>query len=538
MTTVAVAVGVSSWRLATSFSQSGDGNADNSAQRVFRSLRLSRIPAAAITRARARDGPETMTVAAAPSAALSSRCYHRASIASARRGALPAAASAPRVFGPHHYHSKRRGVRRDDNDAKTTTTVVARAVDAATIASLETLLPSNRQPRARTPLMAGNWKMNPKTLREAESLAALVAAADRAQGGSATRGCDVLVCPPAPFLPAVAAVLAGSSVKLGAQNVSHEPSGAFTGEMSLAQAVSVGCDFALVGHSERRELFHETDALVGDKTRAILDAGLAPVICVGESKAQYDAGLVRDVCATQLHGALRDVSTEELERGKIVIAYEPVWAIGTGLTATPAIAQSVHAFIRGWIEDVHGPMAAAATRIQYGGSVKPDSVDELMRCPDVDGCLVGGASLNADHFSRIFGFDDAPSGPTKLWATEVVTCRNELGESPVWDAETETLYWVDAPGKAVWSWNVGASGAPVKVRSSFTLVPIRPRWRGERRSLRTNTSRRISPRTPRFQRPPSTPFNSTSDAFQLHPDVRSYGTTLSTRSARSSASSR
>jgi triosephosphate isomerase len=308
--------------------------------------------------------------------------------------------------------------------------------------------------------------------------------------------------------------------------------------MSLAQAVSVGCDFALVGHSERRELFHETDALVGDKTRAILDAGLAPVICVGESKAQYDAGLVRDVCATQLHGALRDVSTEELERGKIVIAYEPVWAIGTGLTATPAIAQSVHAFIRGWIEDVHGPMAAAATRIQYGGSVKPDSVDELMRCPDVDGCLVGGASLNADHFSRIFGFDDAPSGPTKLWATEVVTCRNELGESPVWDAETETLYWVDAPGKAVWSWNVGASGAPVKVHSSFTLVPIRPRWRGERRSLRTNTSRRISPRTPRFQRPPSTPFNSTSDAFQLHPDVRSYGTTLSTRSARSSASSR
>jgi triosephosphate isomerase len=477
-----------------------------------------------------------MTVAAAPSAALSSRCYHRASIASARRGALPAAASAPRVFGPHH--SKRRGVRRDDNNAKTTTTVVARAVDAATIASLETLLPSNRQPRARTPLMAGNWKMNPKTLREAESLAALVAAADRAQGGSATRGCDVLVCPPAPFLPAVAAVLAGSSVKLGAQNVSHEPSGAFTGEMSLAQAVSVGCDFALVGHSERRELFHETDALVGDKTRAILDAGLAPVICVGESKAQYDAGLVRDVCATQLHGALRDVSTEELERGKIVIAYEPVWAIGTGLTATPAIAQSVHAFIRGWIEDVHGPMAAAATRIQYGGSVKPDSVDELMRCPDVDGCLVGGASLNADHFSRIFGFDDAPSGPTKLWATEVVTCRNELGESPVWDAETETLYWVDAPGKAVWSWNVGASGAPVKVHSSFTLVPIRPRWRGERRSLRTNTSRRISPRTPRFQRPPSTPFNSTSDAFQLHPDVRSYGTTLSTRSARSSASSR
>ena len=155
MTTVAVAVGVSSWRLATSFSQSGDGNADNSAQRVVRSLRLSRIPAAAITRARARDGPETMTVAAAPSAALSSRCYHRASIASARRGALPAAASAPRVFGPHH--SKRRGVRRDDNNAKTTTTVVARAVDAATIASLETLLPSNRQPRARTPLMAVSY---------------------------------------------------------------------------------------------------------------------------------------------------------------------------------------------------------------------------------------------------------------------------------------------------------------------------------------------------------------------------------------------
>ena len=322
------------------------------------------------------------------------------------------------------------------------------------VAALESALRDPAEHPTRRPLMAGNWKMNPGTLAEAETLAALVAAAAKADGGAAMASSDVLCCPPAPFLAPVAAILKGSGVALGCQNVYHASSGAYTGETSLAMAASVGCEFVLVGHSERRELFGETDEMVGLKTRAILDAGLKPVICVGESKAQYDDGLVRDVCAAQLAGALASVSAAEMESGRVVIAYEPVWAIGTGLTATPAIAQSVHAFIRGWIRRAFGDAAADAVVVQYGGSVKPDSVDELMQCPDVDGCLVGGASLQADAFARIFGFDASPPGPVKLWAEEVAETKMQLGESPVWCAESRTLYWVDAPGKALWSWDL------------------------------------------------------------------------------------
>jgi triosephosphate isomerase len=322
------------------------------------------------------------------------------------------------------------------------------------VAALESALRDPAERPTRRPLMAGNWKMNPGTLAEAETLAALVAAAAKADGGAAMASSDVLCCPPAPFLAPVAAILKGSGVALGCQNVYHASSGAYTGETSLAMAASVGCEFVLVGHSERRELFGETDEMVGLKTRAILDAGLKPVICVGESQAQYDDGLVRDVCAAQLAGALASVSAAEMASGRVVIAYEPVWAIGTGLTATPAIAQSVHAFIRGWIRRAFGDAAADAVVVQYGGSVKPDSVDELMQCPDVDGCLVGGASLQADAFARIFGFDASPPGPVKLWAEEVAETKMQLGESPVWCAESRTLYWVDAPGKALWSWDL------------------------------------------------------------------------------------
>ena len=162
----------------------------------------------------------------------------------------------------------------------------------------------------RRPLMAGNWKMNPATLQEAETLAALVAAAAKADGGVARAHADVLCCPPAAFLAPVARILEGSGVAVGAQNVYFEKDGAYTGETSLSMAKSVGATFALVGHSERRELFGETDELVGLKTRAILDAGLAAVVCIGESKEQYDGGLVRDVCGEQLAGALQNVSAE------------------------------------------------------------------------------------------------------------------------------------------------------------------------------------------------------------------------------------
>lgn len=242
----------------------------------------------------------------------------------------------------------------------------------------------------------------------------------------------------------------------------------------------MGCSFVLVGHSERRELFGETDAVVGVKMRAILDAGMKAVVCIGESKQQYEGGQVRHVCAAQLEGALASVTAQEVVGGEIIIAYEPVWAIGTGLTATPAIAQSVHAYIRSWVHERFGGEAAAAVRIQYGGSVKPDSVDELMQCPDVDGCLVGGASLNADQFSRIFGFNASPPGPNKLWPEEVVRCENELGESPVWCTQTNTLYWVDAPGQALWRWDLvhepvkveflGETVGMVALRSNGTLL--------------------------------------------------------------------
>ena len=205
---------------------------------------------------------------------------------------------------------------------------------------LEAILPAeaasaDAASRTRTPLMAGNWKMNPATLQEAESLAALVAAAVRADDGAAASACDVLVCPPAPFLPAVAALLQGTKVQLGAQNIHHAASGAYTGETSLSMAASVGCSFVLVGHSERRELFGETDEIVGVKTRAILDAGMKAVVCIGESKEQYEAGAVKDVCAAQLEGALASVSVEEMAAGRVVVAYEPVWAIGRGYMGGP-----------------------------------------------------------------------------------------------------------------------------------------------------------------------------------------------------------
>jgi triosephosphate isomerase len=325
----------------------------------------------------------------------------------------------------------------------------------------------------RRPLMAGNWKMNPQTLQEAETLAALVAAAARADGGVARSHADVLCCPPAAFLAPVAKIFAGSGVSVGVQNIYHKKDGAYTGETSLAQAKSVGCTFALVGHSERRELFGETDELVGLKTRAILDYGLKAVVCVGETKSQYDGRLVRDVCGTQLAGALENVTEEEITSGKVIIAYEPVWAIGTGLTATPAVAQSVHAFIRGWVRQTFGAAAANAVVIQYGGSVKPDSVDELMRCPDVDGCLVGGASLNADAFARIFGFNYAPPGPEKLWAEEVAAVKNELGESLVWDSVSQQLFWVDAPGKCLWSWDLVHDPVKAEFGESLGFVALR-----------------------------------------------------------------
>ena len=213
---------------------------------------------------------------------------------------------------------------------------------------------------------------------------------------------------------------------------------------------SLGCSYVLAGHSERRVIFKEDDALINKKVLAILEGGMSPILCIGESKQEYEAGQARQVCLTQLAGGLKDVSPKDMS--KVVIAYEPVWAIGTGLTATPAIAQSIHAFIRGSLAEMYSQEVADAVRIQYGGSVTPETVDELMTCPDIDGCLIGGASLAADKFSRIFAFK-AHAGPRKLYATEVVASGCTLGESTVWSSRLQRLFWVDSVGQALWSWD-------------------------------------------------------------------------------------
>lgn len=229
---------------------------------------------------------------------------------------------------------------------------------------------------------------------EAVALAAGVAA-----GVSTGSAVDVAVCPPAVYLEAVRAALGSSAVALGAQNMHQESKGAFTGEISPAMLLDVGCRYVILGHSERRALFHETDADVNRKTRAALAAGLLPIVCVGETLAQRDAGQTSQVVRQQLTGSLEGLSEEQMR--SVTIAYEPVWAIGTGRNATPAQAEEVHADLRNLLSERYNPQLASQVRIQYGGSVKPDNAAELLSQPNVDGALVGGASLKAADFLAI-----------------------------------------------------------------------------------------------------------------------------------------
>jgi triosephosphate isomerase len=248
---------------------------------------------------------------------------------------------------------------------------------------------------ARTPMIAGNWKMN-TVLSEALDLAKVVA--DSSKGAAA----DVTICVPFPFLEAVSRVLAGSKVALGSQDVCEYDKGAYTGGVSTSMLQSVGCSFVLTGHSERRAIFGESDELINKKTRKVLAAGLKCILCVGELKEERENGTTDQIVAAQLVGGLKGVTEAELVN--IVIAYEPVWAIGTGLTATPEQAQETHAAVRKWFSANYSPAAAEKMVIQYGGSVSPETVDELMSCPDIDGALVGGASLVGDKFARIINF--------------------------------------------------------------------------------------------------------------------------------------
>lgn len=243
---------------------------------------------------------------------------------------------------------------------------------------------------ARRKLIAGNWKMNPGSIEDAQTLATALAAGVPSIGPEV----DVLVIPPAPFLAAVKQALGSERVWLGGQNLSTESKGAFTGEVSGAMLRSVGASHVLCGHSERRQLFGESNELVGKKVRAALRDGLVPVLCVGETLAEREAGTTNAVVAAQLEGGLDGVSGA----AGVVVAYEPVWAIGTGKVATPEQAQDAHAFIRGWLAERWGD---DETLILYGGSVKADNARELLSQVDVDGALVGGASLDAKGFLAI-----------------------------------------------------------------------------------------------------------------------------------------
>jgi triosephosphate isomerase len=244
---------------------------------------------------------------------------------------------------------------------------------------------------ARRPLVVGNWKMH-GTAREATDLArALV-------DGARDEGVDLAVCPPFPYLAAVAGVVAGTRVALGAQNVSRHCPGAHTGEVAASMLRDVGCRFVIVGHSERRHGLGETDEAVRAKFERARDCGLVPIACVGETLQEREAGDAERVVGRQIDALLADGGTEAL--GESVIAYEPVWAIGTGRTATPEQAQDVHAFIRSLLGARWGELASGV-RILYGGSVKAGNAERLFSMPDVDGGLIGGASLDADEFIRI-----------------------------------------------------------------------------------------------------------------------------------------
>jgi len=244
----------------------------------------------------------------------------------------------------------------------------------------------------RRPLIAGNWKMH-KTLGEARALV------DGIRAGLGEWAVDVLVAPPFTALGVTVEATRGSAIAVAAQNVHWERQGAFTGEVSPGMLRDAGCSHVILGHSERRQLFGETDDGVARKAVAALDAGLVPIVCVGETLEEREADRTMEIVERQVERALRALSPDAV--AGLVIAYEPVWAIGTGRAATPDQAQEVHAGIRGLVARSHGDPVAASLRIQYGGSVKPQNAAEIMAQPDIDGALVGGACLEAASFLEI-----------------------------------------------------------------------------------------------------------------------------------------
>lgn len=241
--------------------------------------------------------------------------------------------------------------------------------------------------------IAGNWKMN-KTVSESVDLVRKITLA--VKGITAV---DILVAPPFTSLTSVHDIVKDTQVKLGAQNLFWEESGAFTGEISGSMLKNAGCEYVIIGHSERRQYFNETDETVNKRIKAALKIGLKPIVCIGEKLGEREKGVTEQVLDTQLSGGFKEISNTEME--KVTIAYEPVWAIGTGKTATPDMANSAHQFIREKITDMFNKKLADHIRIQYGGSVKPDNAGDLLSQEHIDGALVGGASLEVDKFTAI-----------------------------------------------------------------------------------------------------------------------------------------
>ena len=248
----------------------------------------------------------------------------------------------------------------------------------------------------RRPMIAGNWKMH-KNLRESIEL---VTALKRELHSENDR--DVAVCPPFTALATVGEILQGSGILLGAQDISYEPEGAFTGEVSGVMLKDVGCRLVIIGHSERRRLFGYTNEVVRRKIGAALLVGLTPIVCVGETLDKREQGVTDEVLRKQCDGSFEKLGEQEFRR--CIIAYEPVWAIGTGRTATPAQASAAHATIRLWARERYSAATAEAQRILYGGSVTPDNIEALMATEEIDGALVGNASLKPESFSRIARF--------------------------------------------------------------------------------------------------------------------------------------
>ncbi len=246
---------------------------------------------------------------------------------------------------------------------------------------------------SRKIIIAGTWKMN-KTAAEGRALVEELKGLVRD-----VADVEIVVCPPFTTLGAVVEAAKGSNVKVGAQNIHWAADGAFTGEISAAMLKDAGVEFVIIGHSERRQFFGETDKTVNSRLKAALAAGLKPIVCVGELLEERESGRTDAVLATQLDGGLAGISAEEM--AKIVIAYEPVWAIGTGKTATPEMAELTHNFIRVWLNDRFGKATGEAVRIQYGGSMKAENAAELVAQPNIDGGLIGGASLKADSFAAL-----------------------------------------------------------------------------------------------------------------------------------------